>query len=97
MRVLDVFWRRDTRSFHSLNQALKILLPKSAEAPGIRDFRPIALIQSISKLVSKISANHQAPRLLELVQKSQSTFIAGRYIQNNFWNVHLVAKLLHAR
>jgi hypothetical protein len=31
MRVLDAFWHRDMRSFHSLNQALMVLLPKYSE------------------------------------------------------------------
>jgi hypothetical protein len=57
MRVLDAFWHRDMRSFHLLNQALMVLLPKSFETLGIKDFRPIALIQLIGKLVSKILAN----------------------------------------
>jgi hypothetical protein len=47
--------------------------------------------------VSKILANHLAVRLLELVHKSKSAFITGRYIQDNFWFVHSAAKLLHAR
>jgi hypothetical protein len=38
MRVLDALWRRDTSCFHSLNQALMILLPKSLEVLAIRDF-----------------------------------------------------------
>jgi hypothetical protein len=95
--VLDAFWRCDTRSFHSLNQALMILLPKSSEVPGIRDFRPIALIQSIGKLVSKILANRLAPRLPMLMHRSQSAFIIGWYIQDNFRFVHSEAKLLHAK
>jgi hypothetical protein len=44
MRVLDDFWRWDTRIFHSLNQALLILIPKLVEAPRIMNFRPITLI-----------------------------------------------------
>jgi hypothetical protein len=92
MRVLDAFWRWDIRSFHCLNQALMILLPKTTEVPGIKDFRPIAVIQCFGKLVSKILANRLAPRLPELVHRSQSAFI-----QNSFKFVHSAAKLLHAR
>jgi hypothetical protein len=46
------------------------LIPRSAEVPGIKDFRSIALIQSIGKLVYKILANRLAVRLPKLVHKS---------------------------
>jgi hypothetical protein len=36
-------------------------------------------------------------RIGELVQPSQSAFIKGRVIQDNFKYVKVVAKLLHAR
>jgi hypothetical protein len=57
-----------------------VLLPKSSEALGIKDFWMIALIQLIRKLVSKILANRLAARLPELVHKSQSAFISSRFI-----------------
>jgi hypothetical protein len=63
MRVLDAFWHRDMRSFHSLNQALMVLLLKYSETLGIEDLWSIALIQLIGKLVSKILANWLAARL----------------------------------
>jgi hypothetical protein len=44
MRVLDAFWHRDMRSFHSLNQALMVLLLKYSETLGIEDLWSIALI-----------------------------------------------------
>jgi hypothetical protein len=74
-----------------------VLLPKSPEATGIKDYMPIALIQSVSKLVYKVIANCLSARLPNLVHQSQSAFIVGRYIQDNFQFVQLTAKLLHAR
>jgi hypothetical protein len=68
------------RNFHSLNQALIVLLPKSPKMLGIKDFWPIALIQLIGKLVSKILANRLAAHLPELVHKSQTAFISGCFI-----------------
>jgi hypothetical protein len=47
-----------------------VLLPKSSEVPDIKDFKPIALIQSVGKMVSKILANRLAARLPKLVHKS---------------------------
>jgi hypothetical protein len=45
---------------------------------GIKDFWPIALIQLIGKLVSKILANRLD--LPELVHKSQTVFISSCFI-----------------
>jgi hypothetical protein len=70
MRVLDAFWSLDIMSFHSLNQDLMVLLSKSPEASDIMDFRPIAFIKSVGKLVSKILDNRLSPRLLKLVHQS---------------------------
>jgi hypothetical protein len=43
MRAFDAFGYFDTRSFHLLNSALMILLPKKANAATMRDYRPISL------------------------------------------------------
>jgi hypothetical protein len=48
-------------------------------------------------LVSKVLANRLAPSLEELVHASQSTFIKGRFIQDNFRFVQASMKLLHSR
>jgi hypothetical protein len=66
------------RNFHDMNDALLVLLPKSAEASSVRDYRPIALIHIIGKLFSKVLASRLARRLGELVHTNQSEFIKGR-------------------
>ena len=53
------------QSFHSLNVpdlallnlALILLLPKKEEALRVADYRPISLINSVSKVTTKILAN----------------------------------------
>jgi hypothetical protein len=105
MATLDTFWRLDTRDFHSANEALVMLLPKSPEASTIKDYRPISLIHLVGKLIAKILANRLAPRLGSLVHNNQSAFIKGRSIHDkfikgrsihdNFRFVHASARLLH--
>jgi hypothetical protein len=73
------------------------LLPKSVEASGIKDYQPIALIHTIGKLISKVLANRLALRLSGVVHQSQSAFIKGHYIQDNFKLVQASAKPLHVR
>jgi hypothetical protein len=65
------------RNLHKVNEALLTLLPKSSKAVGMRDYRPISLIRTIGRLISKVLANRLAPRLHELVHHAQSAFIKG--------------------
>jgi hypothetical protein len=67
----------DMRSFHSINEALLLLLPKIEEAGSEHDYRPISLIHNVGKLFAKDLACRLAPRLGELVHPCQSTFIKG--------------------
>jgi hypothetical protein len=46
-----------------LNNALIVLLPKKVGAANPGDFRPITMIHSFAKLVSKILALRLAPRI----------------------------------
>ena len=65
----------------------------SAERP--KDFRPISLVHSFAKLVTKLLANRLASRLQQLVSPNQSAFIKGRFIQDNFMLVQQTARFLH--
>jgi hypothetical protein len=61
----------------------------------VKDFRPISLVHSFAKLVTKILANRLAKRLTEMVSPSQSAFIKGRFIQDNFMLVQQTSRLFH--
>jgi hypothetical protein len=37
MLAFDAFWRLDTRSFHSINEALMTLIPKKNDVVSLRD------------------------------------------------------------
>jgi hypothetical protein len=97
MRAFDAFWYVDTRHFHSINDALMIVLPKSQQVATVKDFHPISLIHVVRKLVSKVLATRLAPRLHNLASANQSAFIKGGLIQENFRMVQSTTKLLHAR
>lgn len=97
MRALDAFWHMDRRSFHCINDAILVLIPKTLEAKGLKDYRLISLIHCIGKLFSKALANRLAPRLQELVHVSQSAYIKGRRMHDSFRFVQAAAKQLHAR
>jgi hypothetical protein len=44
----------DGHSFYLINQAYMILLQKKKEAEEVKEFRPISLIHSFSKLFTKL-------------------------------------------
>jgi mannosylglycoprotein endo-beta-mannosidase len=62
---------------------------------SIKEYRPISLVHSFAKLITKILANRLAGRLNELVSPVQSAFIKGRFIQDNFMLVQQIARYLH--
>jgi hypothetical protein len=97
MQVFDTLWHLDTRNIHDLNEALLVLLPKSVRASSVKDYWPITLIHTISKLVSKVLTSRLAPRLGELIHANQSAFVKGIFIQDNFKMVQWTPEWLHAK
>jgi len=65
--AFNALWSLDARSFHLLNDALMILLRKNAAPSCPKDFRPISLMHSFSKLFVKCLARRLAPWLHDIV------------------------------
>ena len=53
-----------------LNSANVILIPKKEGAENIMDYRPISLIHSVAKLLTKVLALRLAPAMSEIISKS---------------------------
>uniref|UniRef100_A0A2N9ELX8 Reverse transcriptase domain-containing protein n=1 Tax=Fagus sylvatica TaxID=28930 RepID=A0A2N9ELX8_FAGSY len=62
----------------SLNATFIALIPKKWDALNIRDYRPISLISSMYKLLSKVLANRIKTVLELLISDSQNAFVGGR-------------------
>lgn len=62
MEAVHTFAQADNRSMGKLNNALIVLLPKKVGAMAPGDFRPITMIHSVEKLISKILALRLAKR-----------------------------------
>jgi hypothetical protein len=77
--------------------ALITLLPKKDVCQAPNDFRPISLIHSIAKLISKALALRLAPHMDSLVSSSQSAFIKHRCIKDNFLYVRNLARAYHRK
>ena len=96
MEAFGSLQRLDFRGLTSINQAFITLLPKTAAAMEIREFRPISLIHSFPKLVAKVLAIRLAEEMPDLVGAHQSAFIKGRWLHDNYMMVQGLARKLHA-
>ena len=95
MAAVSALWSRKFMNFESLNSAYITLLPKKVGADQPKDFRPISLVHSFAKLITKMLANRLADHLQQMVSPNQSAFIKGRFIQDNFMLVQQTARYLH--
>ena len=64
----------------SLNASFLSLIPKKSNVVNIKDFRPISLMGSVYKLVSKVLANRLRVVLDILILETQNSFVGGRQI-----------------
>jgi hypothetical protein len=95
LMALDAIQQGHVFKFRLLNTAYITLLPKKVDAVEVKDFRPISLIHSFAKLVTKLLANRLAPLLPSLVSTNQSAFVPGRKIHDNFMLVQQMVKSFH--
>jgi hypothetical protein len=95
MAAISCVWARKFRNMGHLNSAFITLIPKIDGAQYVTDFRPISLVHSFTKLVTKILANRLAGRLQQMVSPNQSAFIIKHCIQDNFMLVQQTGQFLH--
>jgi retron-type reverse transcriptase len=69
-------------SMESINSSLITLIPKSESPTSPNDFRPISLLNSVLKIVTKILANRPQRIILKRVHKNQYGFLKKRSIQD---------------
>ena len=77
MAFFDDF-HRSSQFERSLNASFLSLIPKKNNSLNIRDFRPISLVGSVYKLLSKVLANKLRTVLDKLILESQNSFVGDR-------------------
>ena len=80
-----------------LNFGIITLLPKCPRAENIKQFRTIALINVIFKLVSKAFAARLSPVAHRVISRSQSAFLKGRLIHDGDLALHEVVHELKSK
>jgi hypothetical protein len=80
MAAISAVSSRKLANFGVLNSAYITLLPKKEGAEQPKDFRPISLVHSFAKLITKMLSNRLASRLQQMVSPIQSAFIKGHFI-----------------
>ena len=93
--TLHYFYNLHGQHLKMLNSAHIVLIPKSAEALKIGDYRPISLTSSIAKIISKVLATRLSQSLSSLVSRNQSAFIRKRSIHDNFLYTQNTIRHLH--
>jgi hypothetical protein len=66
----------------SINNSLITLIPKKQAPITVNDYRPISLLNSCLKLLTKLLADRLQQWIIKLVSKNQYGFIRGRTIQD---------------
>jgi hypothetical protein len=84
MAAVNAFYNLCCCNLHLINSASIILIPKKDRAKTVGDFRPISLIHSFIKIITKTLALRLAPRMNEIISPFRSAFIKSRSIHENF-------------
>ena len=64
----------------SLNAAFLVLVPKGSTVEDLKDLRPISLVGSLYKILSKVLANRIKRVMRLIISSSRNAFVEGRQI-----------------
>lgn len=88
---------RGGANLERINWASIALIPKVATPGGPGDYRPISLINSSLKILSKLLASLLSPVMNSLVDSNQSAFMKGRCILHNIAIAEELIFFLHKK
>jgi hypothetical protein len=66
----------------SINGSYITLVPKVQNPSNVSDFRPISLLNSSAKLITKILDNRLQSVILQVIHQNQYEFLKSRSIQD---------------
>lgn len=77
-----------------LNSSFITLIPKKQNPLSLDEFRPISLISSLYKIISKCLANRLREVIEKIISPAESTFISGRNISESIMACNEMLHLL---
>jgi hypothetical protein len=82
----------------SINHSFITLVPKKDNLESVNDFRPISLLNSSIKMISKLLVNRLQSVALKVVHENQYGFIKGKTIQDCLgWAFEFLHQCHHSR
>ena len=80
--LLKVFWEfsKDGIIHGVTNETYICLIPKKVNSSKVKDFKPISLVTSLYKIISKVLSTRLKGVLADTIGESQGVFVAGRQI-----------------
>jgi hypothetical protein len=96
MALFNDFYE-DKLPFFSLNFGIITLLPKQSEAPHIKQFRSICLLNVSFKIFTKVAVNRMTGIATKLISPSQTAFIPGRNIMEGVVMLHEIIHDIHKK
>ncbi|KAM1612549.1 hypothetical protein ACFX1R_002073 [Malus domestica] len=97
IKIVKAFWHTGT-IMRKLNHTNLVLIPKVKCPKNMTQYRPIALCNVIYKVIAKVLINRLKMVMPKVICGNQSTFVAGKQIQDNILVVHeLLHSLLHKK
>lgn len=89
LEIFRVFFHGSV-DLSSLNSGWICPIPKAPSFLLASDLRPISLIHSLGKIISKVLAIRIQPVMNQLINPFQAAFIKGRDILDNFFCAHIL-------
>ncbi|KAL2931584.1 hypothetical protein RDABS01_036994 [Bienertia sinuspersici] len=77
---------------NTLNKTCIALVPKIRNPTKVTSFRPISLLNTSQKIVSKILVNRLRPILINIISPNQNSFLRGRGTDTNYI---IASEILH--
>lgn len=95
LAAMECFYDLRAGPLEKLNGANIVLIPKIEVLEQVRCFRPISLIHSFGKLITKTLALRLSKHISSLISNAQSAFIKRHCIQDNFMYVRNLVRAYH--
>lgn len=96
-RLCNEFYSHEA-DLKSINSSYITLVPKKDNPETVNDFRPISLLNTSMKILTKLLSNRLQPFALKLVHENQYGFIKGKTIQDCLgWSFEYPHQCHHSR